>query len=159
MSAETTKSNLTAEQVHTLLRDAVRVSDSAFGRLMSVAAMRETGAASVAANAPAGLVERELRLLHRAAFQEWLELPLGEQRRDLAAYLRTVPGGRGILPTLVETGMTAVPPERRDVEEKLFFQDLATVQSSLMVDAWEAPAAAKPESSFRAAPFSLPALG
>ena len=77
-----------------------------------------------------GEVDRLIRSSHVEAFQQWLCFGLERQKDELEAYFSELAGDRReILSNWLHLGPYAawVPAESRDVERKLFFNDLEIV--------------------------------
>ena len=84
---------------------------SVFGRLIGIAAV--------------------CRRLHKAAFRDWLSLPLCLRKDDLADYLEVRDGEPEALSALLVAGQHAIPAECEDAERQLFLTDLKMLQTLL----------------------------
>ncbi len=81
--------------------------------------------------------DRVLRRSHMAVFQEWLCYGLGSQKEELEEYLSGLNGDRREIMAnwiTLEPYGTWVPAESRDVERKLFHDDLGVVLEILRTE-------------------------
>ncbi len=112
------------------LWDSVFASPSIFGRLLAVARLRDPGSGryehSLAKELGAGVVDATLRRMHREIFDQWLNLNLERQERDLSIWLsRTGSEGdsAGLLPKISRRLGELLPAQHLEAERRLFMTD------------------------------------
>jgi hypothetical protein len=106
-----------------------------YGRLMYLGGLRDPNSGIYRHHGLATAFGREesgkaLRASHEQTFAEWLNLPLAEKSRDLAAYLATLedPPNEAVNHWLrTKTYRSQVPTSARTAERELFYGDLETL--------------------------------
>jgi len=141
------------------LRDLVCVCPSIFGRLVSVATLREINPSGlVGLGSPCSLQEN-VAGLHQDLFSSWLNMSLKQQKADMAIYLARI-GTRPIaLSSLLARIQTLIPAEALDTERHLFLEDMALVYTMLCPEWEKEPAAQSVGLEGMELPVKLPAAG
>lgn len=119
-----------AEYEELLCRE-ILFSRSIFGRMVTIALLRQGGRGSPQPPWGEHLGEadrdRLLSMLHRRVFSHWLSLTVMEQNSDLEAYLGPAGFHPGLLSTLPELGAHVVPSDASPAESGMFLRHIRRV--------------------------------